>query len=70
MTAASLPPSGGTTPVKTNQSIKRNATPQPTDLREVGKVAVGKHGRVAQQLVADVGLGRVERAGVVADVLY
>lgn len=41
-----------------------------THLREVREVAVGKHGRVAQQLVADVGLRRVERAGVVADVLW
>jgi len=38
-------------------------------VRKVGKVGVGKHGRVAKKFVDDVGLGRVQRARVVADVL-
>lgn len=42
---------------------------EPDLLREVGEVRVGEHGHVAHELVDYVGLGGVERHGVVADVL-
>ena len=38
-------------------------------LRELGELGVGEEGDVAEELVANVGLGRVERLAGVADVL-